>query len=84
MRRASSLAAGLVAALCVLSPDVFAQAVTFGPADGRDLPPVDIDRVGVGSVAPDFTLPVFRGGTFTLSDLRRSRNVVLVFYRGWW
>jgi len=35
----------------------------------------------VGDQAPDFTLPGHRGGeTFTLSNQRGKKNVVLVFY----
>ncbi len=34
-----------------------------------------------GALAPDFALPNAQGGTFTLSDLRDQRKVVLVFYR---
>ncbi len=61
-----------------------AQEPALGPVDGFDLSPEDISRVRVGTVAPDFTLAQYRGDTFTLSDLRGSRYVVLVFYRGWW
>ena len=61
-----------------------AQAPRLGPVDGSDLSPLDLQRVTVGSMAPDFTLAQYRSGTFTLSALRGSKNVVLVFYRGWW
>jgi cytochrome oxidase Cu insertion factor (SCO1/SenC/PrrC family) len=54
-----------------------------GPKDGADLPPADLDRVQAGQSAPDFTLPNSAGGSFTLSALR-GKNVVLVFYRGYW
>jgi hypothetical protein len=47
------------------------------------LSPTDLDRVAVGSVAPDFELPSAAGGTLRLSALR-GKNVVLVFYRGYW
>ena len=56
----------------------------FGPVDGRQLPPMDLDRVAVGTPAPDFRLPEFGGGEVILSQFRGSRNVVLVFYRGYW
>jgi len=36
-----------------------------------------------GRKAPDFTLPAADGTSVTLSALR-GKNVVLVFYRGYW
>jgi cytochrome oxidase Cu insertion factor (SCO1/SenC/PrrC family) len=59
-------------------------AVALGPEDGRDLPPVDLERVRQGQVAPDFTLASLDGPPVTLSDFRGEKNVVLVFYRGHW
>ncbi len=56
----------------------------LGPVDGRDMTPTDIERVAVGSMAPDFTLAKYGGGTVKLSDLRGKKNAVLVFYRGQW
>ena len=56
----------------------------LGPRDGEDLPPTDLDRVKVGDVAPDFTLESHSDGIITLSDYRRDKNVILVFYRGHW
>jgi AhpC/TSA family len=62
-----------------------AAAQQLGPADGHDLPPVDLERVGIGDIAPDFTLGApMTGGTVTLSEYRGKKNVVLVFYRGYW
>ena len=60
------------------------EAVVLGPADGRDLPATDLDRVQVGDEAPDFSLVSLAGPVLTLSDYRGERNVVLVFYRGHW
>jgi cytochrome oxidase Cu insertion factor (SCO1/SenC/PrrC family) len=40
--------------------------------------------VGVGEVAPDFTLESHRGTKVTLSEAREKSPVVLVFYRGYW
>jgi cytochrome oxidase Cu insertion factor (SCO1/SenC/PrrC family) len=45
--------------------------------------PTDLKRVVPGVVAPDFELPSSAGGTLKLSSLR-GKNVVLVFYRGYW
>ena len=56
----------------------------LGPVDGKELPPTEIERIALGATAPDFTLGKFGGGTTTLSSLRGKKNVVLVFYRGYW
>ena len=56
----------------------------LGPKDGFGLPPTDLERVTVGSVAPDFSLSALSGDVVTLSDSRDGENVVLVFYRGHW
>jgi len=45
--------------------------------------PFDLERVQVGSQAPDFTLAAADGTSVTLSRLR-GKNVLLVFYRGYW
>ena len=55
----------------------------LGPKDGGSLAPYDLERVQVGQPAPDFTLTAGNGGTASLSDYR-GKNVVLVFYRGYW
>jgi hypothetical protein len=60
------------------------EPVTLGPADGFDLAPTDLERVAVGTLAPDFTLESLSGEAITLSSFRGARNVVLVFYRGHW
>jgi hypothetical protein len=59
-------------------------APSLGPADGRELPATDLDRVQAGDLAPDFTLASLGGPLVTLSDYRGSKDVVLVFYRGHW
>jgi peroxiredoxin len=56
----------------------------MGPVDGRTLSATEIDRVAVGTAAPDFTLAKMGGGSTTLSSFRGKKNVVLVFYRGSW
>jgi hypothetical protein len=52
--------------------------------DPNTLPPVSWERVAVGDVAPDFTLPAHDARTITLSDYHGSRDILLVFYRGHW
>ncbi len=56
----------------------------LGPKNGEDLKPTDLVRVRVGDLAPDFTLENRDGRRMTLSDLQGKKNVVLVFYRGYW
>ena len=45
--------------------------------------PSDLDRVQVGHASPAFDLPSAAGGNVSLRSLR-GKNVVLVFYRGYW
>lgn len=56
----------------------------LGPKDGPTDPPTDLERVKVGDLAPDFTLEALDGRRLTLSGYRDQKNVVLVFYRGFW
>jgi cytochrome oxidase Cu insertion factor (SCO1/SenC/PrrC family) len=56
----------------------------LGPKDGAGLAATDLTRVAVGKAAPDFTLESKDGATVTLSSFRGRKNVVLVFYRGYW
>jgi hypothetical protein len=60
--------------LLLLATVVFAQT---------PLPPTDLDRVVVGTTAPDFELPSASGGKLKLSSFR-GKHVVLIFYRGYW
>jgi len=41
-------------------------------------------RIGIGDIAPDFTLEDQNNNKVTLSDARGKSPVVLVFYRGYW
>lgn len=59
-------------------------AAQVGPKDGHDLAPTDLERIQAGQRAPDFSLESAEGKTVTLSDFRGKKNVVLVFYRGYW
>ena len=56
----------------------------LGPHDGLDLSGLDTGRVAVGDIAPDFSLMTYAGNVTTLSDFRGEKNVVLVFFRGYW
>lgn len=56
----------------------------LGPKDGVGLIATELDRIKIGQPAPDFSLEDVNGNTMTLSDFRGKKNVVLVFYRGYW
>lgn len=43
----------------------------------------DLNRVVVGTMAPDFTLEDLNQKKVHLSDFRGKQYVILVFYRGW-
>jgi len=76
---------GLVASMVLVvacQPD--AQRVALGPVDGLDLPAVDTGRVSVGDMAPDFALQSYDDGVIRLADFRGKKDVILVFYRGYW
>lgn len=77
----------LAFAVAAISPAASASAQSstmLGPVDGKEMAPTDLERVVVGSSAPAFTLGKFGGGTVSLASLRGAKNVVLVFYRGYW
>lgn len=59
-------------------------AFALGPVDGQELPPTDLERVAIGTTAPDFLLEDEKGNSITLSQFHGQNNVVLVFYRGHW
>jgi cytochrome oxidase Cu insertion factor (SCO1/SenC/PrrC family) len=63
---------------------VSAADAQFGPKDGANLPPTDLERVKVGDTAPDFILENIDGQRIMLSEVYGKKNVVLVFYRGQW
>jgi hypothetical protein len=83
MTRPSLRSLGLVAS-ALLAVACARDGRMLGPVDGRDLPPADTGRVAVGDTAPDFALAAYDAGIVTLSEFRGKKDVILVFYRGWW
>ncbi len=69
----------LLVLTCALAPlSLTAADKSAVPAEKRAAP------VGVGEVAPDFTLEDQDGRKHMLSAERGKRPVVLTFYRGYW
>jgi cytochrome oxidase Cu insertion factor (SCO1/SenC/PrrC family) len=80
----SLLAVMAALTMAVPAATVHAQKDMLGPKDGAGLEPVDTGRVAIGSAAPDFTLASLAGQRISLSDYRGRKNIILVFYRGYW
>ena len=76
------LTLGLLA--CGSEPEPEPVPRSLGPVDGEELIATDLERVDVGSQAPDFVLASLSGDTVGLSDYAGESPVVLVFYRGHW
>jgi cytochrome oxidase Cu insertion factor (SCO1/SenC/PrrC family) len=75
----SNLLAVLLILICALTPLSAAAADKSAVTAGKRAAPV-----GVGDVAPDFTLEDQDGRNHTLSAEHGKRPVVLAFYRGYW
>ena len=80
----TACALALLAVFVADGPVSTAQAQELGPADGRELPRADLERVAVGDEAPNFTLASYGGEAVELASFRGQKFVVLVFYRGHW
>ena len=59
---------------------VLAQTPTPTASPAPAPTPAPYDKLKVGDVAPDFTLPDLTGKAVKLSDFRGKHNVVLAFY----
>ena len=70
----------------ILTVLVFAlAAASFGQTTPAPSPkpaptPVPYDKLKIGDIAQDFTLPDLKGNKVKLSDFRGKNNVVLAFY----
>ncbi|MXW18836.1 MAG: redoxin domain-containing protein [Gemmatimonadetes bacterium] len=80
----TACALALLALFVADGPASAAHAQELGPADGRELPRADLERVAVGDEAPNFTLASYGGEAVELASFRGQKFVVLVFYRGHW
>ena len=74
----------LVLALALALLSAHPSLAQLGPKDGRHLTPTDLERIKIGTPAPDFTLEASDGRKVSLAQFRGEKNVVLLFYRGHW
>jgi hypothetical protein len=58
------------------------EARTNDPAAQPQNQEPTMPRVAINAPAPEFSLPDFAGRPVSLSDFRGSKNVLLVFNRG--
>jgi cytochrome oxidase Cu insertion factor (SCO1/SenC/PrrC family) len=71
----------LILGLTIANPAAFGQPAA---KEATNSSATDLNRIKVGQPAPDFTLEDSDGKNISLSDYRGKKNVVLVFYRGYW
>ena len=71
-------------ALTVFVQTLVLLLVSIGTNSQSPVPAIRSPPIGVGDVAPDFTLEDQNNNKVTLSDARANVPVVLVFYRGYW
>jgi hypothetical protein len=57
---------------------------TANAADTSELKATDLDRINPGTEAPDFNLESIDKAMVKLSSYQNRKNVVLIFYRGYW
>jgi len=70
----------LVVAASLLFTVVTSAQSTPAPSPTPAPTPAPYDKLKVGDIAPDFTLPDLAGKSVKLSDFRGKHNVVLAFY----
>jgi len=76
----ASLSVSLLVAVGVLAQATPAPTPTAAPTATPAPIPAPYDKLKVGDIAPDFTLPDLAGKPVKLSDFRGKSNVVLAFY----
>ena len=76
----------LAKALCLSGAVIGLSLAPTALAD--DSPAADstaaVERIAVGQEAPDFTLTSSADETYSLSDLRGEKNLLMIFFRGTW
>lgn len=77
-KKKAAVLAGATAVLAVTAMIVVLRGRAAGQAAAEPRPQPAV----VGQPMPDFTLPVYQGGTLTLSSLR-GKNVLILFPRGY-
>ena len=53
-------------------------------ADTVELKATDLERINPGDSSPDFSLESIDRSLIKLSSFQNRKNVVLIFYRGYW
>jgi cytochrome oxidase Cu insertion factor (SCO1/SenC/PrrC family) len=70
----------LKTALCLGMLIALSVSLTAQQPSQQARPPAPKTHLKVGDAAPDFTLPATDGKTYTLSEFKGKKNVVLAFY----
>jgi cytochrome oxidase Cu insertion factor (SCO1/SenC/PrrC family) len=70
----------LLTALAIFTSATLSAQTTPAPTATPAPTPAPYDKLKVGDMAPDFTLPDLTGKPVKLSDFRGRHNVVLAFY----
>ena len=52
--------------------------------NASELQATDLERIQIGKAVPDFNLESVDGNWVKLSSYQNQKNVILVFYRGYW
>jgi cytochrome oxidase Cu insertion factor (SCO1/SenC/PrrC family) len=52
--------------------------------NASELQATDLERIQIGKAVPDFNLESVDGNWVRLSNYQNRKNVILVFYRGYW
>lgn len=70
----------LLMAICILAGIFLGTNVV----NASELKPTDLDRIQIGNSPPDFNLESVDGNWVKLSNYKNKKNVILIFYRGYW